>query len=50
MDASEAAQIVTIDKTFSDLTDQKLEDIRHPDAKKKHLRVVDVSTGIVARA
>lgn len=41
MDASEAAQIVTIDKTFSDLTDQKLEDIRHPDAKKKHLRVVD---------
>ncbi|KAL7422784.1 hypothetical protein Q5752_002079 [Cryptotrichosporon argae] len=41
VDASEAAQVAAIDKSFSDVRDQKVEDIRHPDAKRKHLRVVD---------
>ena len=42
VDASEAAQLMAIDKTFSDVQDQNLDDIRHPDAKKQGLRVVEV--------
>lgn len=41
VDASEATQIMAIDKTFIDLTAQPVEEIRHPDAKRKHLRVVE---------
>lgn len=41
VDASEAAQIAAIEKSFTDIQDSKLEDIRHPDAKRKHLRVVE---------
>ena len=33
---------MAIDKTFLDLNEQKVEDIRHPDSKKKNLRVVEV--------
>lgn len=42
MDASEAAQIMTIDSTFFDMTSTNLETFRHPDPKKKNLTVVDV--------
>ena len=49
VDASEAAQIMAIDKTFSDVTDQDLEEVRHPDAKKKSLRVVEVGDHVLDR-
>ncbi|WWC71523.1 uncharacterized protein I206_105481 [Kwoniella pini CBS 10737] len=41
IDASEAAQIIAIERTFHDLHDQDPKDIRHPDKKKKGLRVVE---------
>lgn len=41
VDASEDAQIAAISKTFDDVRAEALEDIRHPDAKRKHLRVVE---------
>lgn len=41
VDASEAAQIIAIEKTFSDIRNSSLDDIRHPDPKRKHLRVVE---------
>lgn len=41
VDASEDAQIATIEKTFKDVAAQPLEGMRHPDAKRKHLRVVE---------
>ncbi|WWC90664.1 uncharacterized protein L201_005600 [Kwoniella dendrophila CBS 6074] len=39
IDASEAAQIMAIEKTFHDLHDQDPKEIKHPDKKKKGLRV-----------
>ena len=39
VDASKAAQVMAVAKTFADVRAQKLEDIRHPDAKRKNLRV-----------
>nr|XP_031859927.1 uncharacterized protein CI109_004534 [Kwoniella shandongensis]KAA5526999.1 hypothetical protein CI109_004534 [Kwoniella shandongensis] len=41
VDASEAAQLMAIDKSFSDIHAQEAKDIRHPDSKKKALRVVE---------
>ena len=41
MDASEAAQLMTIDKTFSDLSTQPFKEMKHPDTKKRNLRVVE---------
>ncbi|KAL1406341.1 hypothetical protein Q8F55_008040 [Vanrija albida] len=41
VDASEAAQIMTIDKTFADVRAEAAEDMKHPDPKRKHLRVVE---------
>ncbi|RSH88788.1 hypothetical protein EHS25_003016 [Saitozyma podzolica] len=41
VDASEAAQIMAIDKTFTDLHAQPVEDIQHPDGKKRALKVVE---------
>lgn len=42
VDASEAAQIIAIEKSFEDARAQELSQIRHPDNKRKHLRVVEV--------
>jgi hypothetical protein len=42
VDASEAAQIMAIDKTFTDLHAQPVEEIQHPDSKKRALKVVEV--------
>lgn len=42
MDASVAGQIMAIDKSFRDFADVNTEEMRHPDPKKKHLRVVEV--------
>lgn len=42
VDASEAAQLMAIDKTFTDLHAQPVEDIQHPDGKKRALKVVEV--------
>jgi hypothetical protein len=42
VDASETAQIMAIDGTFLDMTTTHLDTFRHPDPKKKDLRVVDV--------
>lgn len=42
MDASETAQIMAVDTTFFDLTSTKLEDFKHPDPKKRNLRVIEV--------
>jgi hypothetical protein len=44
VDASETAQIMAIDGTFFDLTGTHLDTFKHPDPKKKDLRVVEVST------
>ncbi|WOO83865.1 RNA polymerase II-associated factor 1 [Vanrija pseudolonga] len=41
VDASEAAQIIAIDKTFADLRAEPAEGMKHPDPKRKHLRVVE---------
>ena len=41
MDTSETAQVMAIDKTFTDL--ESSTDIRHPDPAKRDLRVVEVS-------
>ncbi|BEJ16286.1 hypothetical protein CspHIS471_0508910 [Cutaneotrichosporon sp. HIS471] len=41
VDASEAAQIMAIEKSFQDLRGQELAEIRHPHPKRKHLRVVE---------
>ncbi|ORY35540.1 RNA polymerase II-associated [Naematelia encephala] len=41
VDASEAAQIMAIDQTFRDVREQDLSELRHPDSKKRHLRVVE---------
>lgn len=41
VDASLGAQILTVDKTFADLAESSTEEMRHPDPKKSHLRVVD---------
>ncbi|CAK9781068.1 Paf1-domain-containing protein [Cutaneotrichosporon oleaginosum] len=41
VDASEAAQIVAIEKSFEDLRNQQVSEIRHPHPKRKHLRVVE---------
>lgn len=41
VDASEAAQLMAIDKTFSEIRDVADDQLRHPDPKKKHLRVVE---------
>lgn len=46
MDGSLAAQIMAIDKSFGDLTEMAPEDMRHPDPKKRSLRVVEVGTAI----
>ena len=43
VDASETAQIMAIDGTFIDLTTTHLESFKHPDPKKRDLKVVDVS-------
>ncbi|GMK55486.1 hypothetical protein CspeluHIS016_0205420 [Cutaneotrichosporon spelunceum] len=40
-DASEAAQITAIEKSFLDLHSQELAEIRHPHPKRKHLRAVE---------
>jgi len=42
VDTSEAEQILAIDRTFLDLSGQNLDDVRHPDTKKRSLRVVEV--------
>ncbi|WRT68451.1 uncharacterized protein IL334_005427 [Kwoniella shivajii] len=42
VDASEAAQIMAIEKTFHDLYEQDSKDIRHPDKRKKGLRSYDI--------
>jgi hypothetical protein len=42
VDASETAQIMAIDGTFLDMTTTHLDTLKHPDPKKKDLRVVDV--------
>ena len=34
---------MAIDKSFRDFADVNTEEMRHPDPKKKHLRVVEVS-------
>ncbi|KAK4688807.1 RNA polymerase II-associated factor 1, partial [Tremellales sp. Uapishka_1] len=41
VDASETAQVMAIDKSFTDLHDQKAEEVKHPDPKKKGLKVVE---------
>ncbi|KAK1927244.1 RNA polymerase II-associated [Papiliotrema laurentii] len=41
VDASLAAQIMAIDKSFVDLGDTPVEEMRHPDPKKSSLRVVE---------
>ncbi|WVQ74973.1 hypothetical protein IAR50_004581 [Cryptococcus sp. DSM 104548] len=41
VDASEAAQLLTIEKSFLDVTTQDAKDVKHPDPKKKNLTVVD---------
>ncbi|EIW68189.1 hypothetical protein TREMEDRAFT_32136, partial [Tremella mesenterica DSM 1558] len=41
IDASEAAQIMAIDKTFSDLEETQIDALRHPDPNKRDLRVVE---------
>jgi len=33
---------MTIDKTFRDLADAEVKEMRHPDPKKRNLRVVEV--------
>lgn len=43
VDASETAQIMAIDTTFFDMTSTDLSAFKHPDPKKRHLKVVDVS-------
>ena len=43
VDASETAQIMSIDSTFFDITSTNLETFRHPDPKKRHLTAVEVS-------
>lgn len=42
MDASETAQTAVIERTFTDIKTQHPSEIRHPDPKKRDLRVVDV--------
>ena len=46
VDASETAQIMAIDGTFLDMTTTHLDTFRHPDPKKKDLRVVDVCSDL----
>lgn len=41
VDASEAAQIVAIEKTFADVRAEPAEGMKHPDPKRKHLHVVE---------
>jgi RNA polymerase II-associated factor 1 len=47
VDASEAAQIMAIDKTFSDIQAQDPFTLRHPDSKKRHLKVVEVRQDLI---
>lgn len=42
MDASEGAQMAVIERTFLDVKMDNPSEIRHPDPKKRDLRVVDV--------
>lgn len=44
VDASEAAQLLMIEKTFLDVTSQELNQLEHPNPKKRHLKVVEVSS------
>lgn len=44
VDASEAAQLLMIEKTFLDVTSQEPNQIQHPNPKKRHLKVVEVSS------
>nr|KIR84867.1 RNA polymerase II-associated factor 1 [Cryptococcus tetragattii IND107] len=41
VDASEAAQLLMIEKTFLDVTSQEPNQIQHPNPKKRHLKVVE---------
>jgi RNA polymerase II-associated factor 1 len=36
--------MLTIEKTFSEMADSSTKEMRHPDPKKSHLRVVEVSS------
>nr|ODN89022.1 RNA polymerase II-associated factor 1 [Cryptococcus depauperatus CBS 7841] len=40
VDASTAAQLMAIEKSFLDINSQETTEIKHPDPKKKHLKVV----------
>lgn len=42
VDASEAAQVLAIEQSFEDITKQDPTQIRHPDAKKRKLEVIEV--------
>lgn len=44
VDASEAAQLLMIEKTFLDITSQDVNQLQHPNPKKRHLKVVEVSS------
>lgn len=44
VDASEAAQLLMIEKTFLDVTSQDVNQLQHPNPKKRHLKVVEVSS------
>ncbi|ODO06789.1 hypothetical protein I350_04148 [Cryptococcus amylolentus CBS 6273] len=41
VDASEAAQLLTIEKSFLDIAMQDPKEVKHPDPKKRNLTVVD---------
>ncbi|ODN82326.1 RNA polymerase II-associated factor 1 [Cryptococcus wingfieldii CBS 7118] len=41
VDASEAAQLLTIEKSFLDIATQDPKEVKHPDPKKRYLTVVD---------
>ncbi|OXH09900.1 RNA polymerase II-associated factor 1 [Cryptococcus neoformans] len=41
VDASEAAQLLMIEKTFLDVTSQDVNQLQHPNPKKRHLKVVE---------
>ncbi|TYJ53407.1 hypothetical protein B9479_005954 [Cryptococcus floricola] len=41
VDASEAAQLLTIEKSFLDIATQDPKEVKHPDPKKRNLTVVD---------
>jgi hypothetical protein len=42
-DASMAAQVQAIEKSFWEMENSPLEELKHPDPSKAHLKAVDVS-------